>query len=247
MGSDLEGSDSSSVETEEDHVSISLLPEQKRRRKRRFRSANFTYKLREMFGGKAAIYGLLSALLLLSVLLLAVFARPSSSYETVNKNEKKNFHQDFEVAKDSPPLEVAEHGKKNKNAQSLRLPRHLSPIEYLVHLHPDLKTFTFSGKVDVLLYCSKPANSITLHIGSKIHESTVKVAHIPDLADRETIRELKVLRRQRKPGEMMEIWLDTELQQGGYYFLVIEFDSELSRRLSGFYLSKYYSPSGELR
>ena len=245
MESDLEGSDSSSVESE-DHVSISLLPEQKHHRKRKFRGSNITFKLRQMFGGKAALYGGVTALLLLSVLLLAVFARPSSSYETVNNNDKKNARQDFELARDAPS---SVRGQKKKDSPSLRLPRQVSPIEYLVHLHPNLTTFNFSGKVDALLYCNEPANNITLHIGHKIHETSVKVAHIPDLADKNTIRELDVQEITRIHGEMMVISLDQNsvLERGQYYFIVIEFNSELSRGLSGFYLSKYYSPSGELR
>ena len=246
MESDLEGSESSSAELQ-DHVSISLLPEQKRNRKRRFRGANITYKLWKMFGGKAAIYGVVTALLLLSVLLLAVFARPSSSHETVNNNKKKSSRHDFELARDVP---VFDQGQKKTESQSLRLPRHLSPIEYLVYLHPNLTTFKFSGKVDALLYCNEAANNITLHIGKKINVTNVRVAHIPDLSEKSKLTVLNVKQfTPHLPGEMMLISLDenSQLQRGEYYFLVIEFKSELSMGLSGFYLSKYYSPSGEER
>ena len=245
MESGLEGSDSSSEELG-DHVIISLLPEQKRQRKKRFRSANLTFKLREMVCGKAFIYGAVTTLLLLSVLLLAVFARPSSSYETVNKN-KKNSRQDFELARDAS---ATVKGHRREETSSLRLPRHLTPIEYLVHLHPNLTTFNFSGKVDVLLYCNEDTNNITLHIGDKIHETSVKVAHIPDLNDKSTVTELEIHSISHIPHkEMFVITLDSSslLVRGEYYFLVIEFNSVLSRGLSGFYLSTYNSPSGEKR
>lgn len=223
MESDLEGSDSSSNDVE-DHVSISLLPDQKRNRKKRFSGQNLTLKLWKMFGGRAAIFGIATGLLVLSVLLLAVFARPSSSHETVNTKRMV----------------------QKKEARSLRLPRHLSPIEYLVHLHPNLTTFKFSGKVDVLLNCTESSHNITLHVGRKIEVTSVKVALLENSLALK--REIKVASfSPHLPGEMMLISMDEELQPGKLYFLMIEFHSELSRGLSGFYLSKYFSPSGELR
>ena len=243
MESGLEGSDSSSDDLE-DHVIISLLPEQKRHRKKRFRTANLTFRLRGMVCGKAAIYGAVTTLLLLSVLLLAVFARPSSSYEAVNKN-KKNSRQDFELARDAS---ATLRGQKREEISSVRLPRHLTPIEYLVHLHPNLTTFNFSGKVDALLYCNEDSNNITLHIGNKIHETSVRVAHIPDLNDKSSVTELEIHSITRLPHrEMFVIRLDSLLLSGEYYFLIIEYNSVLSRGLSGFYLSTYYSSSGEKR
>lgn len=238
MASDLEGYDSS-VELD-DHVSISLLPEQNRHRKKKSRTENFCFKLRAMFGGKAAIYGVVTALLLFSVLLLAVFARPSSSYETVNK-EETNSRQDVEFTRDASAAENP----------SLRLPRHLTPIEYEVYLHPNLTTFTFSGSVEVYLYSSEAANNITLHVGKKIHvaELSVKVEHKRDLKTREVVKELRVESIRRMHGEMMVITLDkdSKLERNKEYSLFIEFTSKLSRGLSGFYLSTYFSPTGEKR
>lgn len=238
-----EESDSSSVEFE-DHINISLLPDKKRHRKKRFRGPHFVLRLREMFGGKTAIYGVVTALLLLSVLLLVVFARPSSSYETVNKDRTKNPRYDFQQTRDAS---VSKKEASVRETQSLRLPRHLSPIEYLVYLHPNLTTFRFSGKVDVLLYCNEAANNITLHVGKKINYYNVSVREIQDLNDLSRINSMEVTNISRLHGEMISITLGSGLQSGNYYFLVIEFDSELSRGLSGFYLSSYKSPSGETR
>lgn len=172
---------------------------------------------------KAAIFAVIAALLLLVVVLLAVFLRSSSS--AASKQDKKH------------PIR-----------QSLRLPTHLSPIEYSVYLHPNLTTFKYSGKVKVLLYCNKAANNVTLHSGKKInYNGRVKVAYIPDLNDMQTKQPLGVKKTSRLAGEMMWIELESELQSGKYYLLIIEFDSELSRGLAGFYLSTYKSPSGETR
>ena len=238
MASDLEGYDSS-VELD-DHVSISLLPEQNCHRKKKSRTTNFCFKLRAMFGGKAAIYGVVTALLLLSVLLLAVFARPSSSFGTVNK-EETNSRQHVEFAMDASAA----------GTPSLRLPRHLTPIEYEVYLHPNLTTFIFSGSVKVFLYCNEAANNITLHIGKKIHveEPSVTVERIRDLKTKEVVKELRVESIPRIDGDMMVIRLDkdSKLERNKEYSLVIEFQSKLSRGLSGFYLSTYYSPTGEKR
>ena len=237
-----EESDSSSVEFE-DHINISLLPDKKHGRKKKFRGPKFVLKLREMFGGKAAIYSVVSALLLVSVLLLAVFARPSSSIdETVNKNSKKNSRYDFEQARDAS---VSDQETKDQDPHSIRLPRHVLPIEYLVYLHPNLTTFNFSGKVDVRLECKEAANNITLHIGKKINYFNVAVGLLNNKNSIESI--LEVTGTSRLPGEMVSIALGSELQPGKEYLVVIEFDSELSRGLSGFYLSKYTTTSGETR
>lgn len=170
---------------------------------------------------KAAIFVVVAGSLLLLVVLLAAFFRPSSA--------------------------AAKEEKKDQVYQSLRLPRHLSPIEYLVYLHPNLTTFKYSGRVEVLLYCNEAANNITLHVGKEIMYTTVRVAYIPDLNDTEGKQPLQVKKISRLAGEMIWIALDSELQSGKYYSLIIEFDSELSKGLSGFYLSKYTSPSGETR
>ena len=167
---------------------------------------------------KAAIVGIVVALLLILVVLLAVFARPSSV------DKISNHHYSF-----------------------IRLPRHISPIEYHVYLHPNLTTFKFSGKVDVLLYCTEAADNITLHIGNKLNYFSVQVAYIPDLNDKQSKQALEVKKISRLSGEMIWIALDRKLQSRKYYFLVIEFDSELSRGLSGFYLSKYTATTGEMR
>lgn len=170
---------------------------------------------------KAAIFGVVAVLLLLVVVLLAVFLHTSSV-----ESEKE---------------------KKDQVQQSLRLPRHISPIEYHVYLHPNLTTFKFSGKVQVLLYCNEASNNVTLHVGKKISYTDVQVAFIPDSNNTEIKQALEVKKISRLAGEMIWIELDSELQSGSYYFLVIEFDSELSKGLSGFYVSKYTSPSGETR
>lgn len=238
-----EESDSSSVEFE-DHFNISLLPDKNRYRKKRFQGPNFVLKLREMFGGKTTIYGVVTTLLLVSVLLLLVLARPSSSHETVNSDSRKISEHDFGQERD------AASGKKEVNAKeskSLRLPRHISPIEYLVYLHPNLTTLHFSGKVDVLLYCNEAASNITLHVGNNISYFNVAVGEVPDLNKPESIVPIEVTGISRLHGEMMFITLGSELQRDKFYFLIIEFNSELSKGLSGFYVSTYTTASGEKR
>ena len=235
-----EESDSSSVEFE-DHIDISLLPEKKHHRKKRFRGPNFVFRLWDMFGGKNTAYGVVTAVLLVSVFLIVVFARPSSSHETVNKNSKKNSRYDFEQARDAS---ASGAGKEDEGSHSLRLPRHLLPIEYLVHLHPNLTTFNFSGKVDILLLCHEASNNITLHVGKKMNYFNVSVAKIQG---QNSVVPLSVTGISRLPGEMVVLTLSTELERGNFYFVVMEFNSELSRGLAGFYLSTYTSPSGETR
>ena len=175
---------------------------------------------------KTAIFGVVGAgivLLLVVVVLLAVFLR--SSPESVKHKQEKAQEMKPQVEK------------------LLRLPRHLSPIEYHVYLHPNLTTFTFSGKVEVLLYCNEVSTNVTLHAGKKINYIEVQVAFIPDSNHTEIKQALQAKNISRLEVDMVWIELDSELQRDHYYFLVIEFDSELSKRLAGFYVSKYTSPS----
>lgn len=232
-----EESDSSSVEFE-DHIDISLLPDKKHHRRKRIRDSKFVCGIWQMFGGKNAAYGVATAVLLVSVFLIVAFARPSSSYETANKNSRKNSR--YEQAKNPSSLG---HGKEQKGSHSLRLPRHLAPIEYLLYLHPDLTNFDFSGKVDILLLCHETSTNITLHVGTKMDYFDVAVARVEGENILET---LAVTGTSRLPGEMVVISLATELQKGSHYFLVMKFKSKLSRGLAGFYLSKYRA-SGETR
>jgi len=170
---------------------------------------------------KTAIFSVVAVLLLVLVVLLVVFLR-SSSVEAKQEN-------------------------KAQVEQSLRLPRHLLPIEYHVYLHPNLTTFKFSGKVEILLYCNETSNNVTLHVGKDISYTDVQVAFIPHSNHMEIKQALEVKKISRLAGEMIWIELGGELQSGRQYVLVIEFDSELSKGLAGLYVSKYTSPSGETR
>ena len=220
MADQEDGFDSSGPEFEEefrDQIGVSLLPRANSESERKRIFRCFT------FNRKTVIVGVVAVVLLLVIVLLAVYIRPASVQKVSNK-------------------------KVNHQAtNSLRLPRHLSPIEYRVYLHPNLTTFNFSGKVDILLYCNEAANNITLHIGKKVYYSSVQVSFVPDANDKKSTKPLGFTKISRLPGEMICIKLDSKLKRGKYYFLAIEFDSELSRGLAGFYLSTYKSSSGEIR
>ena len=244
MESDQEATDSTGLEIE-DQINISLLTERKRHRKKRFGGENSSLKSREMCGRNRAIYGSVTGLLLLVVVLLAAFARASSSYETVNKKSEKRSPYSFRDTKDKWQLEQQAGDQALRDDQSLRLPRNLLPIEYLVYLHPNLTTFKFFGKVDILLFCKEDTESIVLHIGNEV---TVKKVEVAELLGKNEARKLKVQDINRKQEvDMLSITLDETLIAGKYYFLLIEFNSTLSKGLSGFYLSSYVTKSGEKR
>ena len=169
---------------------------------------------------RAAIIVAVSFVLLLVIVLLAVYVRSSSTNKALDRQ---------------------------KSTISLRLPRHLLPIEYHVYLHPNLTTFKFSGRVDISLYCNEAANNITLHAGEKLHYSNVQVSFVPDGDDKENSKLMGISKISRLSGEMIYIKLNSKVERGKNYYLSIEFHSELNRGLSGFYLSTYNSSSGEVR
>lgn len=238
--------DSSSVEDDIDN--ISLLPDRKRKpRRRRIRRNRAIQKgicqLKKMCGPKTILCSSLAAILMLSVVLLAVLVRPSSSDSTEGRSTEKRsaFRLDEEkhIYKDTKGDEF--------NWQNLRLPTDIKPLRYLVYLHPNLTTFHFSGKVDVLFKCEKATSEIVLHAKHMTFAKTLpKVVLIVNGKTPSknigvnSIRECQEL-------EMISIELKEPLEKGKIYFLKIEFESQLADKLVGFYKSSYHTKSGETR
>jgi puromycin-sensitive aminopeptidase len=122
------------------------------------------------------------------------------------------------------------------NKKSVLLPNHTSPISYNLTIHPDLESFTFSGKEIIKIKIDKDTKKITLH--SK------------DL-DIETVKYIS------KNDEQFatKITYDTDRETTTFYFkkiikvgegkLLIVFSGIISDNLSGFYRSRYLLNGGE--
>lgn len=116
------------------------------------------------------------------------------------------------------------------NKKSTRLPSFVSPTHYNLHLHPDLLSFTFSGRETIKIIINKNIDSITLH--SK------------DL-DIETVK----IKMGRTEQFATKITYDTKKETVTFYFknkilkgkseLFIVFSGVITDNLRGFYKSKY--------
>eukprot|EP01132_Coremiostelium_polycephalum_P001267 gene1267-1596_t len=108
----------------------------------------------------------------------------------------------------------------------LVLPENVKPIDYLVHLHPNLKEFTFTGETDIKLKVLKPTKKIVIHA----IELDIKLARIGSTNNTTSIlydteEEVAILEFQS------EITTDATLH--------LEFTGILNDKLKGFYRSKY--------
>ena len=102
------------------------------------------------------------------------------------------------------------------------------PINYRIHLEPDLRTFEFSGNTDILLETARPVNEITLNaVRLAFWECKVQLdgefADCPFYVD--TLKE--------------EVRVCLPKEMTGRILLRIRYRGELNDRMAGFYRSRY--------
>jgi len=124
--------------------------------------------------------------------------------------------------------------------KNIRLPNNIRPLSYDLYMHPNLTTFKFSGKVEIVLRCLQPTKNIILHLRD------LRVGDI-GLTDSKQNR-LKILRRMEyKKNQQYLITMDEELKEKTSYALYMEFKGALSSNMEGFYKSSYKTKTGQLR
>ena len=120
---------------------------------------------------------------------------------------------------------------KLKPRTSVRLPNHVVPKRYSITLFPNLKEFTFSGEVEILLNLTKPTKEITLHAAEL--KITSAVLHHGSL-------ELKS--QNISYNEKMEtatMLFEKKIQKKETK-LKLKFTGILNDKMRGFYKSKYH-------
>ncbi|XP_031564452.1 glutamyl aminopeptidase-like [Actinia tenebrosa] len=245
----------SSSDSFEDIDNVALLPEIKRkpnrirRRKVRFlRDRSFEFSIRRMCSRRTLVYTTITAVLLVSVVLISIFVKPSTSEEfEETKPEKRSQFQDEpekNQERKGKKLYLDNEGKKFA-WQDIRLPTNLVPQKYRVELHPNITTFKFTGTVDMLLKCVKNTDKIFFH--AKTMELTnIKVAKIKENADKLEVLSIKKI-TSSKDLEMHAIQVNDELQADQEYIVFVQFKASLSEKLFGFYKSSYKNKRGEIR
>lgn len=141
--------------------------------------------------------------------------------------------------------------------KDIRLPGNVIPEKYKLYLHPNItdNKFGFDGRVRILVKCTKPTNSIILHLKNL---NVIKVTVVEGdsafegtgskiLVSIDKSNKKKLLQFDKK-NEFLVINLNGEsLEEGKKYVILITYDGSLSGGLEGFYKSSYKTKSGETR
>lgn len=245
----------SSSDSFEDIDNVSLLPDIerkpnriRRRRVRFLRDRSCEFSIRRMCSRRTLVYTSITAVLLVSVVLISIFVKPSTSEEfEETKPEKRSETQDEpqknEDIKSKKPY--LDHEGNKFGWQNIRLPTNLVPLKYRVELHPNITTFKFTGTVDMLVKCVKNTENIFFH-AKHMEITKIKVARIKKKDDKLEVLTIKKITRS-KDLEMQSIQVNEELQADQDYIVFVEFKAPLSDKLFGFYKSSYKNKRGETR
>lgn len=125
----------------------------------------------------------------------------------------------------------------------VRLPLNFYPLHYNVELKPDMygsdpEKFTFDGKVEIFLNCTKASSAIVLHINElDINQSSISFrlsrSNSGNTGPKWTNTEHDVRR------QFFKIFLDNDCRVGLEYVLQLYFNGNLSDSLAGLYRSSY--------
>ncbi|OWF44859.1 Endoplasmic reticulum aminopeptidase 2 [Mizuhopecten yessoensis] len=129
--------------------------------------------------------------------------------------------------------------------QQLRLPRYITPMEYHIRIYPDFRAKTFNGSVTIQMLTEQQTKLITLH-GKKMKITNVDVNI--ESKDGSIWRKGQVRAMYESQKLEMHILEMTEiLLERTKVNVTLAFEGKLMKKLSGFYLSNYTKPEGEVK
>ncbi|MDP2637505.1 MAG: M1 family metallopeptidase [Candidatus Levybacteria bacterium] len=117
-----------------------------------------------------------------------------------------------------------------KNRKNVRLPKHIVPKRYYITLFPNLKEFSFSGEVEILLNLTKPTREITLHAAEL--KITSAVLHHSSFE----FKSQKVIYNEKLETATMLFEKTVKVRE---IRLKLSFTGILNDKMRGFYRSKY--------
>ena len=106
----------------------------------------------------------------------------------------------------------------------------VNPVNYKIHLEPDLNELTFSGDIEIVVEATKPVSGISLNA----LELAFQQCNV--LMGNEFVQSRFYVDHQK---EMVNIFLPKNMT--GRITLEISFSGKINNRMAGFYVSKYYS------
>ena len=168
------------------------------------------------------------------IALISAFARPTIRYcsneEDVASTTQTPQKEEY-ISTDGSPFPW----------KNIRLPDTIFPVQYEIHMEPDMDSFEFNGRVEVIFHATTSQNFVVLHS---------KHLKLSDVAVQETgsSRQIAVTRMlEYLKNEQIYIDLGEDLEPSKNYTLEINFGATLSTSLTGFYQSNYTSESGQER
>lgn len=129
--------------------------------------------------------------------------------------------------------------------KDIRLPENISPLSYDIFLHPNISQRIFSGNVKIKLKILKETDKIILHIKNMKLMSDNDKIQVKSVKSNINLKVVKVLEFVKY--NQLYIQVDQNMKINEEYEMVIKFEAELVKKLSGFYLSSYTSKNGEVR
>jgi len=138
------------------------------------------------------------------------------------------------------PEPEPEPGSQKAKVTDVRLPTHLIPELYTIHLTPFIipDNFTIRGYVEIEMRCTQAANNVTLHLADIIvNNDTVR------MEEKVTGKEIVIMSHSYdKDREFYISHLAESLKPENVYTIKIEYTAKLQDNLKGFYRSKYVDP-----
>ncbi|CAH1252312.1 ERAP1 [Branchiostoma lanceolatum] len=114
----------------------------------------------------------------------------------------------------------------------VRLPSTIVPYSYMIHLHPNLTTFKYTGKVTINVTVVKKTDMVVFHVKElNVTQSSVKTLKKDAVP---IVKELGYAE-----NEQYCLRLGRELSAGQNYTVEVHFSGELKDGLYGFYRSTY--------
>jgi len=123
---------------------------------------------------------------------------------------------------------------KNKSKQSVRLPKHISPIRYKLTLKPDLEAFTFGGREVIDISITKSTKELTMHsLDINIASSKYQV-----VSSKGKEEEFAYKISYDKASETVTFYFKKPIPKGKATLSLV-FEGVINESLRGFYKSRY--------
>lgn len=134
-----------------------------------------------------------------------------------------------------------------KRVRSGSLEEGLSPVHYVLEIHPVLETssnFSFTGYVVVTFICRIRTSRIALHATAMLQVKVVRL-----VATFRTVQEpLPIEKVARSFSEdLIIVHLKENLHKNEHYNLTLAFSGLMGEEMDGLYRASYYDPSGTVR